>query len=100
MPGWLIPAIGVALSPLPILAMLLVLGAGPLLIAAVGVAQAGDENGEITRATAGFVALAVSTVTLLLAGYASRLGRSGGTLTRLRGTVARHDRTIAVVLPS
>lgn len=26
MPGWLIPAVGVALSPLPILAMLLVLG--------------------------------------------------------------------------
>lgn len=200
MPGWLIPAIGVAFSPLPILAMLLVLGgrtpraagfafwlawtlgvaaptiafvvaaeragatdddsgaiatgeivvgivflavgvrlalgprrarsdkvpgwlkaldrSGPrraaalglilsagnpknlalMLTAAVGIAQAGDENGEITLATAGFVALAVSTVTLLLAGYASRSGRSGETLTTLRGTVARHDRTIAMVL--
>ena len=200
MPGWLIPAIGVALSPLPILAMLLVLGgrrpraagsafwlawtlgvaaptlafvvaaertdatdggsgaiaaaeiavgivflavgvrlvlvprpprsdevpawlealdtSGPrraatlglilsagnpknlalMLTAAVGIAEAGDENGEITLSTAGFVALAVSTVTFLLAGYAARSGRSQGTLSRLRGTVARHDRTIAMVL--
>jgi threonine/homoserine/homoserine lactone efflux protein len=69
-----------------------------MLTAAVGIAQAGDESGEIALATAGFVALAVSTVTLLLAGYASRSGRSHGTLTTLRGTVARHDRTIAMVL--
>lgn len=200
MPGWLIPAVGVALSPLPILAMLLVVGgrragaagsafwlawtlgvaaptlafvvaaegagatdddsgaiaageivvgivflavgvrlvfgprpprsddvpawlealdrSGPrraaalglilsagnpknlalMLTAAVGIAKAGDGNGDIALSTAGFVALAVSTVTLLLAGHASRPGRSGGTLDRLRGTVARHDRTIAMVL--
>ena len=69
-----------------------------MLTAAVGIAQAGDENGAIMLATAGFVALAVSTVTLLLAGSASRSGRSRRTLTRLRGMVARHDRAIAMVL--
>lgn len=200
MPGWLIPAIGVALSPLPILAMLLVLSGGRpraagsafwlawtlgvaaptlafvvvaervgatdgesraiaageiavgiiflavgarlafgprsarsdevpawlealdrsgprraaalglilsagnpknlalMLTAAVGIAEAGDGNGELTLSTAGFLALAVSMVTFLLAGYAPRSGRSEGTLIRLRGTVARHDRTIALVL--
>lgn len=69
-----------------------------MLTGAVGIAEAGNENGEIALATAGFVALAVSTVTLLLAGYASRSGRPRGTLTRLRATIGRHDRTIAMVL--
>jgi len=42
------------------------------------------------------VTLAVSTVSLLLG--SSRLAGPGGTLTRLRGTLARHDRAIATVL--
>jgi Sap-like sulfolipid-1-addressing protein len=69
-----------------------------MLTAAVAIARAGDGNGELTLGTAGFVVLAVSTISLLLAGFAARGGRSGGAVTRLRGVVARHDRRIAMVL--
>ena len=68
-----------------------------ILTAGVGIAQASDENGQLALATAGFVAIAVSTVSLLLVGSALVAGPRG-TLTRLRATLASHGRTIAMVL--
>jgi threonine/homoserine/homoserine lactone efflux protein len=69
-----------------------------MLTAAVAIAQAGDGNGDLTLATAGFVSLAASTVSLLLVGSVSLKRRSGNALARLRAAVAEHDRTIALVL--
>jgi threonine/homoserine/homoserine lactone efflux protein len=69
-----------------------------MLTAAVAIAQAGDGNGNLTLATAGFVSLAASTVSLLLLGSVSLKRRSGNALARLRAAVADHDRAIAMIL--
>jgi hypothetical protein len=69
-----------------------------MLTAAVAIAQASDGNGDLTLATAGFVSLAASTVSLLLVGSVSLQRRSGNALARLRAAVADNDRSIAMVL--
>jgi threonine/homoserine/homoserine lactone efflux protein len=65
-----------------------------MLAAAVAIVQ----DGELALGGVGFVALAVSTVSLLFAGYTALSGRSGSTLARLRGAVARNDRRIAILV--
>jgi threonine/homoserine/homoserine lactone efflux protein len=62
--------------------------------AAVAIAQ----EGEPALGATGFVVLAVSIVSLLLAGYAAFPDRLRPELERLRRAVARNDRTIALVL--
>jgi hypothetical protein len=64
-----------------------------MLVAAVAIVQ----DGRLTLGTTVFVGLAVSTVSLLLAGYTAFPGRSRSTLTRLRSAVARNGRSIARV---
>lgn len=87
-------------GPLRAAALALILSLGNpknlalMLVAAVALAQ----EGQLTLGTAAFVALAVSTVSLLLAGYAAFSRRSASTLARLRGMVARNDRSIALVV--
>ena len=65
-----------------------------MLAAAVAIAQ----DGQLERGTAGFVVLAVSTVSLLLAGYTAFSSRSRAPLVRLRAAVARNDRTLAMLV--
>lgn len=69
-----------------------------MLAAAVAIAQAGEGAADLTGPTAGFVLSAVSTVSILLAGYAAAAERARRPLSRLRGFVARNDRVIALVL--
>jgi threonine/homoserine/homoserine lactone efflux protein len=64
-----------------------------LMLAAVAIVQ----DGDVTSGAAGFVALAVSSVSLLLVGYVALADRSRSTLVRLRDSVARNDRTFAMV---
>jgi threonine/homoserine/homoserine lactone efflux protein len=69
-----------------------------MLTAAVAIAQGSEGNGQLTFSTVAFVALAVSTVSLLLAGRVARPNRSGRALSRMRGTLGRHDRAFAMAL--
>lgn len=80
------------------LALILSSGSPKNLALMLGAAVAIVRERTLVLGTAGFVALAASTVSLVLAGYAASSGRSARTLARLRGTVARNDRTIAVVV--
>ena len=64
-----------------------------VLVAAVAIVQ----DGRLALGTAVFVGLAVSTVSLLLVGYTAFPGRSRSMLTRLRGAIARNDRSIAML---
>ena len=81
-------------------ALALVLSAGNpknlalILAAAVAIAR----DGQSASGAAGFVILAVSTVSLLLAGYTVFPGHSRSVLVRLRGAIARNDRLIAIVV--
>jgi threonine/homoserine/homoserine lactone efflux protein len=87
-------------GPLRAAALALILSSGNpknlalMLAAAVAIVQ----EGQLTLGAAGFVALAVSTVSLLLAGYAAFSDQSASMLARLRATVARNDRSIALVV--
>lgn len=65
-----------------------------MLTAAVAIVQ----DGQLALGAVGFVALAVSTVSLLFAGYTAFSSRSGPTLARLRGAVARNDRRLAILV--
>jgi threonine/homoserine/homoserine lactone efflux protein len=65
-----------------------------MLAAAVAIAQ----DGQLAFGATGFVVLAVSTVSLLLAGYTAFPDRSRPALARLRGAVARNDRRIATLV--
>ena len=65
-----------------------------MLAAAVAIVQ--DER--LALGATGFVVLAVSTVSLLLAGYTAFPGRSRHTLARLRGAVVRNDRGMLIGL--
>jgi Sap, sulfolipid-1-addressing protein len=65
-----------------------------MLAAAVAIAR----DGPLALGAAGFVVLAASTISLLLAGYTAFPARSRPVLMRLRGAVARNDRTLAVVV--
>jgi threonine/homoserine/homoserine lactone efflux protein len=69
-----------------------------MLAAAVAIAQAGDDAGGLAGATVGYVLSAVSTVSVLLAGYAAAPERARHPLASLRAFVARNDRTIALAL--
>ncbi len=92
MPGWLIPAVGVALCPLPILAMLLVLGgrrpraagsafwlawtlgvAGPTIAFVVAAERAG-----LTEDDSGAIAAAEIVVGIVFVAVGFRLARVGG----------------------
>jgi hypothetical protein len=64
-----------------------------MLVAAVAIVR----DGRLTLGTTVFVGLAVSTVSLLLAGYTAFPGRSRSTLTRLRSSVARNGRSVAML---
>lgn len=64
-----------------------------ILVAAVAIVQ----DGRFALGIAVFVGLAVSTVSLLLVGYTAFPGRSRSMLTRLRGAIARNDRSIAML---
>jgi threonine/homoserine/homoserine lactone efflux protein len=81
-------------------ALALVLSAGNpknlalMLAAAVAI----DRDGQSASGAAGFVILAVSTVSLLLVGYTAFPGRSRPALVRLRGAIAQNDRLIAIVV--
>jgi threonine/homoserine/homoserine lactone efflux protein len=85
-------------GPLRAAALALILSAGNpknlalMLAAAVAIVQ----EGQLALGAAGFVALAVSTVSLLLAGYVAFTTRSRSAMASLRGAVARHDRSIAM----
>jgi threonine/homoserine/homoserine lactone efflux protein len=87
-------------GPLRAAALALVLSLGNpknlalMLAAAVAIVQ----DGQLVFGAAGFVTLAVSTVSLLLVGYAVSSGRSRTPLARLRGAVARNDRGIAMLV--
>lgn len=65
-----------------------------MLAAAVGIVQ----DGRLTFGTVGFVALAMSTVSLLLVGYTAFTQRARSTLWSLRSAIARNDRHIAIVV--
>jgi Sap, sulfolipid-1-addressing protein len=65
-----------------------------MLTAAVAIVQ----DGQLALDAVGFVALAVSTVSLLFVGYAASSSRSGSMLARLRGAIARNDRSIAILV--
>jgi hypothetical protein len=56
------------------------------------------QDGQLALDAVGFVALAVSTVSLLFVGYAASSSRSGSMLARLRGAIARNDRSIAILV--
>jgi threonine/homoserine/homoserine lactone efflux protein len=87
-------------GPLRAAALALILSSGNpknlalMLAAAVAIVQ--DER--LALGATGFVLLAVSTVSLLLAGYTAFPGRSRPTLARLRGAVVRNDRGIAMLV--
>ena len=86
-------------GPLRAAALALLLSSGNpknlalVLVAAVAIVQ----DGRLALGTAVFVGLAVSTVSLLLGGYTAFPGRSRSMLTRLRGAIARNDRSIAML---
>jgi threonine/homoserine/homoserine lactone efflux protein len=65
-----------------------------MLAAAVAIAQ----DGRLTLGAIGFVAVAVSTVSLLLAGYLAFSSPARSGLASLRGAIARHDRRIAMAV--
>jgi threonine/homoserine/homoserine lactone efflux protein len=69
-----------------------------MLAAAVSIAHAGDHGGELTAATLGFVLVAASTISALLAGHTLLAERTQPALERLRHALARNDRVIAIVL--
>lgn len=87
-------------GPFRAAALALILSAGNpknlalMLAAAVGIAQ----DGRLAVSAVGFVAVAVSTVTLLLVGYAAFTDRARSTLSSIRRAVARNDRRIAMVV--
>jgi threonine/homoserine/homoserine lactone efflux protein len=68
------------------------------LAAAIAIAEAHERERDLTLAAVGFVLVAVSAVSLLLAGYAAFSSRFRRIVSALRKAIARHDRTIAVVL--
>ena len=68
------------------------------LAAAIAIAEADDGKRDLALATVGFVSVAASGVWLLLAGYAAFPGRSQVFVSALRRAIARHDRSIVVVL--
>ncbi len=65
-----------------------------MLAAAAAIVQ----DGRLTTGAVSFVAVAVSTISLLLLGYAAFAERARPTLTRLRGSIARNDRRLAIVI--
>ena len=87
-------------GPLRAAALALILSSGNpknlalMLAAAVAIVQ----DGQLALGATGFVVLAVSTVSLLLAGYAAFSPRSRLTLARLRSAVARNERSIAMLV--
>jgi hypothetical protein len=87
-------------GPLRAAALALILSSGNpknlalMLAAAVAIVQ----DGRLALGATGFVLLAVSTVSLLLAGYTAFPGRSRPALGRLRDAVARNDRRIAMLV--
>jgi hypothetical protein len=87
-------------GPLRAAALALILSSGNpknlalMLAAAVAIVQ----EGQLAVDTAAFVALAVSTVSLVLVGYTASAGRSRIRLARLRGAVARNGRSITMLV--
>jgi threonine/homoserine/homoserine lactone efflux protein len=87
-------------GPLRAAALALILSSGNpknlalMLAAAVAIVQ----DGRLAVGATGFLVLAVSTVSLLLAGYSAFPGRSRPLLARLRGSVVRNDREIAMLV--
>lgn len=69
-----------------------------ILAGAVAIAQANDAAAKLTAATLGFLVVAVSTVSLLLAGFTVFPEQAHNALRRLRAAVARNDRSITIVL--
>jgi hypothetical protein len=69
-----------------------------MLTAGVAIARAEERGGALTVATVAFVAIAVSTVSVLLLGFAAFPRRSSRALAALRAAVARNDRALAIVL--
>ena len=65
-----------------------------MLAAAVAIVQ----DGHLALGAVGFVTLAVSTVSLLLACYIAFSSRSGPPLARLRAAIGRNDRSIAILV--
>lgn len=87
-------------GPLRVAGLALLLSSGNpknlalMLTAAVAIVQ----DGQLALGTVGFIALAVSTISLLVAGYTAFSSRSGPTLARLRDAVARNDRRLATLV--
>jgi threonine/homoserine/homoserine lactone efflux protein len=87
-------------GPLRAAALALILSSGNpknlalMLAAAVAIVQ----DGRLALDVAGFVTSAVSTVSLLLVGYAASSGRARSALARLRGMIARNNRSIAILV--
>jgi threonine/homoserine/homoserine lactone efflux protein len=69
-----------------------------MLAAAVAIAHAAEQGRELTQATLGFVLVAASTVSALLACRVLFSERTQPALGRLRRVVACNDRAIAIVL--
>jgi threonine/homoserine/homoserine lactone efflux protein len=87
-------------GPLGAAALALILSSGNpknlalMLAASVAIVQ----DGQLALGATGFLALAVSTVSLLLVGYSAFPGRSRPLLARLRDAVVRNDRRIAMLV--
>jgi hypothetical protein len=87
-------------GPLRAAALALILSSGNpknlalMLAAAVAIVQ----EGQLAVDTAGFVALAVSTVSLVLVGYTASASRSRIMLAWLRGAVAQNGRSITMLV--
>ena len=69
-----------------------------MLAAGVAIAQAEEQGGALTVTTVAFVAIAASTVSVLLAGFTAFPRHSARPLAALRSAVARNDRALGIVL--